>query len=176
MRLIAGLVAVIGAAATLAAQPSSVPPNEPLALVNANVVNVRDGRVTSGATIVLRDGRIESVSTQRGPAGVKTLDLKGKYVLPGLIDAHTHAADFPSFRRALESGRHDGAECGRVELRGRRLPPARQERRDGRPRRRDRRAITCGRRWRRRRFSAIRRYVDLMAGSRRSSGCAAPCR
>ena len=30
--------------------------------------------------------------------------MKGKYVLPGLIDAHTHAADFASFRRALETG------------------------------------------------------------------------
>ena len=35
---------------------------------------------------------------------MKTIDLKGKYVLPGLIDAHTHAADFAAFRRALESG------------------------------------------------------------------------
>jgi imidazolonepropionase-like amidohydrolase len=104
MRLIAGLVAVIGAAATLAAQSSSVPPNEPLALVHANVVNVRDGRVMSGATVVLRNGRIDSINTSAAPAGIKALDLKGKYLLPGLIDAHTHAADFPSFRRALESG------------------------------------------------------------------------
>src|SRR5215468_10327215 len=43
-----------------------------------------------------------------GPAQAQTAgkiyDLKGRYVLPGLIDAHTHAADFASFRRALESG------------------------------------------------------------------------
>jgi imidazolonepropionase-like amidohydrolase len=103
MRLIAGFVALVGAV-TLAAQSSSVPSNEPLALVNANVVNVRDGRVMSGATVVLRNGRIDSINTGAAPAGVKALDLKGKYLLPGLIDAHTHAADFPSFRRALESG------------------------------------------------------------------------
>ncbi len=103
-RLIAGFVAVIGVAATLAAQSSPVPSNEPLALVNANVVNVRDGRVMSGATVVLRNGRIDSINTSAAPAGIKALDLKGKYLLPGLIDAHTHAADFPSFRRALESG------------------------------------------------------------------------
>jgi len=35
---------------------------------------------------------------------VRAIDVKGKFVLPGLIDAHTHAADFESFRRALESG------------------------------------------------------------------------
>jgi imidazolonepropionase-like amidohydrolase len=104
MRRIAGFLAMVGVAATLAAQSSSVESNEPLALVNANVVNVRDGRVMPGATVVLRNGRIDSINTSAAPAGIKTLDLKGKYLLPGLIDAHTHAADFPSFRRALESG------------------------------------------------------------------------
>jgi imidazolonepropionase-like amidohydrolase len=90
--------------ATLAAQQTPNASVEPLALVHANVVSVRDGRIAAGVTIVLRNGRIESIGTNAVPAGVKTLDLKGKYVLPGLIDAHTHAADFPSFRRALESG------------------------------------------------------------------------
>lgn len=74
------------------------------ALVNANVVDVRDGRVTPNATIVLRDGRIASIGAGPAPAGVRVLDLKGKYVLPGLIDAHTHADNFAAFRRALESG------------------------------------------------------------------------
>jgi imidazolonepropionase-like amidohydrolase len=82
--------------------PASVA--EPLALVNANLVNVRDGKITSNATIVLRGGRIESIGAAAAPSGVKTLDLKGKYVLPGLIDAHTHADNFAAFRRALESG------------------------------------------------------------------------
>src|SRR3954471_10621564 len=75
-----------------------------LALVNANVVDVRDGRVTANTTIVVRGGRIVSIATAGAPAGVRAIDLKGKYVLPGLIDAHTHAADFAAFRRALESG------------------------------------------------------------------------
>jgi len=105
MKPFAGLLAVAGyLGVSLAAQPTAVLPGESLALVNANVVNVRDGRVTSGVTIVMRAGRIESVGASAPPADVRTLDLKGKYVLPGLIDAHTHAADLPSFRRALESG------------------------------------------------------------------------
>ena len=90
----------------LSAQTSRPPASvaEPLALVNANVVNVRDGKITSNATIVLRGGRIESIGAAAAPSGVKTLDLKGKYILPGLIDAHTHADNFAAFRRALESG------------------------------------------------------------------------
>jgi imidazolonepropionase-like amidohydrolase len=107
----AAAAAVFTFAAVLTAQPPAEPAAGPLVLVNANLVNVRDGRITTNATIAIRNGRIESIgsgpSTALGagaPAGARVLDLKGKYVLPGLIDAHTHAADFASFRRALESG------------------------------------------------------------------------
>ncbi len=110
--VLAGAVVVAALAVTGRAQVSVPAVAEPLALVNANVVNVRDGRVTPNATIVLRNGRIESIgspSTSLGAgsaalSGVKTLDLRGKYVLPGFIDAHTHADSFAAFRRALESG------------------------------------------------------------------------
>jgi imidazolonepropionase-like amidohydrolase len=104
-----GALAVLTVAALIGslagqAQRSTAEASDPLALTNANVVNVRDGRITAGATIVLRDGRIASIQAAGTPAGVRVLDLKGKYVLPGLIDAHTHAADFAAFQRALESG------------------------------------------------------------------------
>ncbi len=88
------------AAATSAAAAAP----EPLALTNANVVSVRDGRVHSGVTIVLRDSRIESIGSGPAPAGVRALDLRGRYVLPGLIDAHTHVSNFAAGRLALESG------------------------------------------------------------------------
>jgi imidazolonepropionase-like amidohydrolase len=98
------LAAVVAASFARAQTPSATDSNEPLALINASVVNVHDGRVTRNATIVLRNGRIESVASGTASSSIKTLDLRGKYVLPGLIDAHTHAADFAAFRRALESG------------------------------------------------------------------------
>ena len=85
-------------------QPPAQRAADAIAIVNANLVNVRDGRVTPNATIVIRDGRIESIGSGAAAGGVRAIDVKGKYVLPGLIDAHTHAADFESFRRALESG------------------------------------------------------------------------
>jgi imidazolonepropionase-like amidohydrolase len=104
------LVASLLAFVTLAAQtPSPTVPAaqrqaEPVALVHANVVNVKDGTITRDATVVLRGGRIESVTSAAAPPNVKTLDLRGKYLVPGLIDAHTHIADFSAARRALESG------------------------------------------------------------------------
>jgi imidazolonepropionase-like amidohydrolase len=59
-------------------------PPEPLALVGANVVDVRTGRVIPNATVVLRDGKILSV--------------------PGLIDCHTHMSTLAAARLALQSG------------------------------------------------------------------------
>jgi imidazolonepropionase-like amidohydrolase len=82
---------------------SSAAPPEPLALVNARVVDVRAGRVTP-ATVVLRDGRIESVGQAEPPAGTKTLDLRGRHLVPGLVDAHTHITSLDAAKRALESG------------------------------------------------------------------------
>jgi imidazolonepropionase-like amidohydrolase len=104
MKKLSLVVAVLSSASVLAAQPAALPSNEPLALVNANLVNVRDGRISPNATIVLRNGKIDAVASGAAPAGVRAIDLKGKYVLPGLIDAHTHADNLAAFRRALESG------------------------------------------------------------------------
>ncbi len=62
-------------------------------------VRVFDGTDTSGPTSVLvRDGRIAAIGTQQAvPAGADVVDGSGMTLLPGLIDAHTHA-----FGNALE--------------------------------------------------------------------------
>jgi imidazolonepropionase-like amidohydrolase len=86
--------------------------NEPLALTNASVINVRNGQISRGTTVVLRNGLIESVGATAAPSGVRVIDLKGKFVLPGLIDSHTHIADLASARRALESGVTTARDAG----------------------------------------------------------------
>jgi imidazolonepropionase-like amidohydrolase len=76
----------------------------PLVLINANIVDPRDGRVTPRATVVIRETRIESVGIGAAPAGAQVLDLRGKYLLPGLIDAHVHITTLRALRAAAESG------------------------------------------------------------------------
>src|SRR5215467_4940425 len=88
------------------------PGNEPLALTNASVINVRNGQVSRGLTVILRNGMIESAGAAAPPSGMRVIDLKGKYVLPGLIDAHTHIGDLASARRALESGVTTARDAG----------------------------------------------------------------
>ena len=58
------------------------------------LIDVDAGRVLSNQTILIRDGKIESVGENLAiPSGVTTVDLSKMTVLPGLIDCHTHLAD-----------------------------------------------------------------------------------
>lgn len=107
-RLLSSAVVASACAAVLSAQPNSAQSAasrqpELIALTNASVVNVRTGAIQRGATVILRDGRIDSVGAAP-PAGGRVIDLRGRYVVPGLIDAHVHVASLPQMRAALESG------------------------------------------------------------------------
>lgn len=93
---------LVGSVAPLPAQRPLAA--ERLALVNATVVDVATGGVRDGQTILLSAGRIESVGTTAAPAGVRVVDLRNRWVLPGLIDAHVHIASLPQMRAALQSG------------------------------------------------------------------------
>jgi imidazolonepropionase-like amidohydrolase len=63
---------------------------EALALVDARVIDGSGAPARTGATVVLRDGSIDSVGEAPPPADASVLDLEGRTVVPGLIDAHVH--------------------------------------------------------------------------------------
>ncbi len=61
-------------------------------LRGANVITVT-GPVMNGADILVENGRIKSVGAGlTAPEGTKVLDLAGYWVMPGIIDAHSHMA------------------------------------------------------------------------------------
>jgi imidazolonepropionase-like amidohydrolase len=70
-------------------------PNDSLVLVHAGRLLDRPGQTPRGAsTVVIRNGRIEAIrdgfaSADRFP-GATVVDLRDRYVLPGLIDCHVH--------------------------------------------------------------------------------------
>jgi imidazolonepropionase-like amidohydrolase len=82
----------------------AVIPQDFVAFTNANVLDVRGGRLIAGATVVVRDGKIVSVGNEGVPAGAKVIDLRGRTLMPGLIDAHTHLSSLPAANVALRSG------------------------------------------------------------------------
>jgi len=71
--------------------PAQQKPNEVL-IQNATILTVTKGTVENGS-ILIRDGKIAAVGKGlRAPAGATVVDGTGKYVMPGIIDMHSHAA------------------------------------------------------------------------------------
>lgn len=62
-----------------------------LALTHATVVDPASGRVLPDTTVVLRGDRITEVRPGPAPHGARVVDLRGRYVIPGLADMHAHA-------------------------------------------------------------------------------------
>ncbi len=64
-----------------------------LALTGATVIDVISGRTTPNSVILIRDGRVVAVGSRDElavPDGTEVTALTGRWVIPGLIDAHTH--------------------------------------------------------------------------------------
>lgn len=61
-------------------------------LRNARVFDSGTGQVGAASDLLLRDGRIVSVSpaAAAAPAGVRVIDAGGRIALPGLFDMHAH--------------------------------------------------------------------------------------
>jgi hypothetical protein len=60
---------------------------------NTNVIDVRNGKITKDASILIKDRLIEEVFTSKRmklPPGTTVIDGALKYVIPGLTDAHIH--------------------------------------------------------------------------------------
>ncbi len=94
------LVLCAGAAVRPCALPAQedplarpVPPAARLvAITNATIMTASHGTIPRG-TIVIRDGRIAAVGADVAvPAGAQVIDGQGRFVTPGIIDAHSHSA------------------------------------------------------------------------------------
>jgi imidazolonepropionase-like amidohydrolase len=63
----------------------------PLAFTNAAVIDGTSDEVRPGLTVVIVDGVISDVGSNLAvPRDADVLDLRGKALMPGLIDAHVH--------------------------------------------------------------------------------------
>ena len=79
------------------------PPRQ-IALTHGNVIDVRSGEILPDVTVLLSGGAISEVGAANVPPGYQEIGLGGAYLLPGLLDAHTHLDSRSEARRALESG------------------------------------------------------------------------
>lgn len=65
-------------------------PASPFAITGARAYT-GTGAALENATLIVRDGRIAAIGEGLAvPAGIETLDARGRWITPGLIDAHSH--------------------------------------------------------------------------------------
>jgi imidazolonepropionase-like amidohydrolase len=80
---------------------------EVLVLRSATVIDGRGGPPRDRTTVVVRAGRISAVGPDRAtpvPSGATVLDARGRWVIPGLIEVHSHDTDRQPLQQALALG------------------------------------------------------------------------
>ena len=93
LRLTALVAGALLALATLASPPpqAQVPTGGPVALINARIIDGTGRAPIERGTIVLANGRITAVGASVTiPANAQRIDLAGKTIVPGFVNAHAH--------------------------------------------------------------------------------------
>jgi imidazolonepropionase-like amidohydrolase len=86
-------LALLGAGAGAALFAVSVQAADSIVVVHAGQLLDKPGSAPKGAsTIIIRNGKITEILAGHsdGPEGATRIDLRDKFVLPGLIDSHVH--------------------------------------------------------------------------------------
>jgi imidazolonepropionase-like amidohydrolase len=80
-------------AGSAVAPQSSPPANSPVVFLNVNVVPMDAEHILENQTVIVRGEKIDLVgpsNTSPVPSGAVVIDGRGKYLLPGLADMHSH--------------------------------------------------------------------------------------
>jgi imidazolonepropionase-like amidohydrolase len=94
-------VASLGIAGLLAAP--GVAMAQDVAVTNARII-VGNGTVIDSGTVIVRAGRIVSVSAGAvNTQGLRVIDAKGMSAMPGFIDGHKHVAPGPNEKGQMQS-------------------------------------------------------------------------
>ena len=96
-RVLACLTAVVGTFAPAAAMAQEV------AITNARII-VGSGQVIESGTIIVRGGKIASVTAGPAPTqGLRIIDARGMSAMPGFIDGHKHVNPGPNEKPQMQS-------------------------------------------------------------------------
>src|SRR5829696_3843054 len=93
MRSLATLVLALVAACAPHAANGPTTRSATLAITGVTVIDVGGAPSRAGTTVLVRDGRIQAIGTSDAvavPRGATVVDGRGKFLIPGLWDAHVH--------------------------------------------------------------------------------------
>ena len=81
-------------------------PEGRVAFTNARLITMKGDQVIENGTIVIYKNKIERIgktSSVRVPSDAKVYDMKGKTIMPGIVDVHAHVG---AFRNGLSTQKH----------------------------------------------------------------------
>lgn len=77
-----------------------------IAFTNARLITMNGNKVIEEGTIIINQNKIDTIGTSEKiaiPEGAKVYDMKGKTVMPGIVDVHAHVG---AFRNGLSTQKH----------------------------------------------------------------------
>ncbi|MFI9213589.1 amidohydrolase family protein [Streptomyces sp. NPDC053253] len=105
---LAGTLAAAGPAAAAGETPSSGRPHgRSLVIRGGTLLDPATGEVTENAVVVIEDGTVRAAGRPGDvavPHGAEILDAHGRWILPGLVDAHIHLSTAAEARDAVRKG------------------------------------------------------------------------
>jgi imidazolonepropionase-like amidohydrolase len=94
LRPLALSLALLAAAADVEAQTPAPRQDRPIALTGGTIHTVTNGVIQNG-TILFEDGRITAIGANVSiPSHAQRIDVSGKHIYPGLVDAHSQMGLF----------------------------------------------------------------------------------
>ena len=79
-------------------------PTGRIAFTNARIITMENDKVFENATIIINENKIEKLGVNITiPSDAKVYDMKGKTIMPGLVDVHAHIG---AFRNGLSTQNH----------------------------------------------------------------------
>ncbi len=73
----------------------SAKPHQTIALIHARIITMENDGVIEDGTLIIKDNIIQDVGKAADvklSASIKTFDMKGKTIMPGIVDAHWHGS------------------------------------------------------------------------------------
>ena len=84
---------------------------------NVNIVDVAEGTIVPGRTVVVENGIITKISKAKKHIKSGQADRSGCYMMPGLIESHSHWGNFSFNEKIMQQMADSFLECGVTTVR-----------------------------------------------------------
>jgi imidazolonepropionase-like amidohydrolase len=91
------------------------PPSTPT-LIRGGTVLDGDGGEFANTDVLMRDGRIVAVGQGLAGEGATVIDASGRFVTPGIIDAHSHLGVYPSPGLSVAADGNEATQANTAEV------------------------------------------------------------